>query len=85
MMKRTTWFALAGCVAGGFLVSCGKKTEPTEVPTAPVAQVTPEVSVKPEPAADVTDLTPPPAEPPAPDATPEDEDPSVPDNAAAPD
>lgn len=88
MMKRTTWLALAGCVAGVILVSCGKKSEPSEVPTAPVAQVAPvaqnEPAPEPEPSVGVTDLTPPPAEPPAPDAMPDEEEPSAPDNAAAP-
>ena len=66
------------------LVSCGKKSEPTDVPTAPVAQVT-VAQNEPEPAAEVIDLTPPPAEPPAQDAEPDEEEPSAPDSVAAPD
>ena len=84
-MKPTAWFAIAGCSAGVILVSCGKKSEPSDIPTAPVAQVTAVVQNEPEPAAEVIDLTPPPAEPPAPDAEPDEEEPSAPDSVAAPD
>ena len=78
---------MAGCLAGMTLISCRKKSEPSEVPSAPVAQVTEVVKrePEPEPSVGVTDLTPPPAEPPAPDAAPDEEEPSMPDNAAAPD
>lgn len=76
---------MAGCLAGVILVSCGKKSEPSDVPIAPVAQVTAVVvQDEPEPSAGVTDLTPPPAEPPAPDAMPDEEEPSAPDSVAAP-
>jgi len=54
------------------------------MPTAPVAQVAPVVQSEPEPSVEVTDLTPPPAEPPAPDAVPDEEEPSAPDGEAAP-
>jgi hypothetical protein len=66
------------------LVSCGKKSQPSDMPTAPVAQVAPVVQSEPEPSVEVTDLTPPPAEPPAPDAVPDEEEPSAPDGEAAP-
>ena len=83
-MKPTAWLAIAGCLTGVILVSCGKKSEPADIPTAPVAQVTTVVQDEPEPSSGVTDLTPPPAEPPAPDAMPDEEEPSAPDNVAAP-
>jgi len=85
-MKPTAWLAIAGCLAGVILVSCGKKSEPSDIPTAPVAQVTSVVVQEdPEPSGGVTDLTPPPAEPPAEDAMPDEEEPSAPDSVAAPD
>jgi hypothetical protein len=80
-MKPTAWLAMAGCLV--LLVSCGKKSEPADVPAAPVAQVAPVVEDEPEPAVGGTDLTPPPAEPPPP--VPDEEEPSVPDSEAAPD
>jgi len=54
------------------------------MPVAPVAHVSPVVESEPEPSGNVTDLTPPPAEPPAPDAVPDEEEPSAPDSEAAP-
>lgn len=48
-----------------------------------MAQVAPSVESEPEPSEEITDLTPPPAEPPPP--MPDEEEPSVPDSEAAPD
>jgi len=84
-MKPTAWLAMAGCLAGVILVSCRKKSEPSDLPAVPVAQATPVVQNEQEPSVGVTDLTPPPAEPPAPEAMPDEEEPSAPDSEAAPD
>jgi hypothetical protein len=83
-MKPTAWLAIAGCLAGMSSISCRKKSEPSDLPTAPLAQVTPDVKNEPEPSVEVIDFTPPPAEPPAPEAMPDEEEPSAPDNEAAP-
>ncbi|HEY8961397.1 MAG TPA: hypothetical protein VIM57_04265 [Luteolibacter sp.] len=83
-MKPTAWLTITGCLAGMTLISCREKS-PSDLPQAPVAQVTspPVAPVEPEPVAEETDLTPPPAEPPAP--MPDEEEPSAPDGETAPD
>jgi predicted small secreted protein len=82
-MKMTVGLPWVVLLAGVALASCGKKSEPSEVPSPHVARAEQAQAAPVGPAPEALELTPPPEAPPAEEAMPDEEEPSVPDSEVA--